>query len=69
MQPRFTDVLESVEGLPADEKEMLVDIVRSRLVEKRREELRYEIDAARREFENGDIKPMTADQVMDEVLK
>lgn len=68
MQIRFTDVLESVENLPAEEKEMLVDIVRHRIVEERRAQLRSEIEDSRSEFENGLCGTMTADEIMNEVL-
>lgn len=68
MQPRFTDVLESVESLPVDEKEMLVDIVRKRMIEQRRVELRSEIESSRHEYESGICETRTADQIMDEVL-
>ena len=68
MQTKFADVLESVENLPAEEKEMLVDIVRNRMVEERRVQLRAEIDSSRHEYESGEGKTVTADEVMDEVL-
>jgi len=36
MQSKFADVLEAVEELPIDEKEMLIDILQNRLIESRR---------------------------------
>ena len=68
MQTRFADVLESVENLPAEEKEMLVSILRKRMIEERRTQLRSEIEDSRSEFENGLSTTMTADEVMNEVL-
>ena len=68
MQPRFTDVLDSVESLSDDEKEMLVDIVRSRMIEHRRVELHSEIEKSRREFESGLCETMSADEIMEDVL-
>lgn len=68
METRFTDVLESVENLPAEEKEMLVDILRNRMIEERRIQLRSEIEDSRSEFENGTCGTMTADEIMNEVL-
>ena len=68
MEPRFTDVLESVESLGTDEKEMLIDIVRSRIVEERRAQLGSEIESSRREFQNGNCKTLTPDEIMNEVL-
>ena len=68
MQNRFTDVLESVESLQAEEKEMLMNILRSRMIEERRTHLRSEIEDARSEFEAGMFSEMTADEIMNEVL-
>lgn len=68
MQSKFADVLEAIEELPLDEREMLIEISQHRLIENRRELLRAEIDEAKREFENGQCKPMAADEIMKEVL-
>jgi hypothetical protein len=68
MQSKFSDVLEAVEELPVDEKEMLVDIVQNRLAENRREQLKSEVESAEGEFEQGLCKPTTVDEFMSEVL-
>lgn len=68
MQPKFVDVLESVEALPTSEREMLVEIVRNRIIEERRSQLRSDIDDSRREFEAGMCREMSPDEIMDEVL-
>ncbi len=68
MQTRFSDVLEAVEELPTDEKEELIRILHKRLVESRRIQLQKEIEDAEREFEQGLCKPVTVDEIMQEVL-
>ena len=68
MQTRFTDVLDSVESLSDDEKEMLVDIVRNRMIEHRRIELGSEVKSSRLEFETGLCETMSADEVMEDIL-
>ena len=68
MQTKFTDVLESVESLPVDEKEMLVDIVRNRLIEERRAQIRSDIENSKRQYESGMCDELTADEIMNEVL-
>jgi hypothetical protein len=68
MQSKFADVLEAVEELPIDEKEMLLDILQNRLIENRRKEIKAEIEESRREFNEGLCKPKTADEIMQEVL-
>lgn len=68
MQPKFIDVLETVEALPTDEKEMLLEIVSNRIGEERREQILHEIESSRTEFENGECEVKTADEIMEEVL-
>ena len=68
MQSKFADVLEAVEELPIDEREMLLDILQKRLIEMQRMILKREIEESRREFEKGLCKPMTTDEIMREVL-
>lgn len=68
MQSKFADVLEAIEQLPIDEWEMLIDILQNRLIENRREILKSEIEQSKREFQAGVCKPMSADEVMREVL-
>jgi hypothetical protein len=67
MQTKFSDVLESVEALPLEEKEMLVEIIRKRMIEERREELRRSIAEAEAEYEEGHCSPMTVDEIMFEI--
>ncbi len=68
MQLRFADVLESVENLPNDEKEMLIDIVRKRMIGERREEMLRDIEEADRDFREGRCKTATVDEIMQEIL-
>ncbi|MBA2493982.1 MAG: hypothetical protein H0V31_04720 [Acidobacteria bacterium] len=68
MQLKFADILEAVEELPLNEKEVLVDILQNRLIEIRRNQLEKDIENAEREFEQGLCKPATVDEIMREVL-
>ena len=68
IQSKFSDVLESVESLRAEDKEMLIDIVRSRMVEERRARIRSEIEESRQEYAAGLCDTMAADRIMKEVL-
>ncbi len=67
MQIRFSDVLESVDALPTEDKEMLIDIIRKRMAEERRDEMRRSIEEANAEFEAGLCKPMTVEEIMAEI--
>jgi hypothetical protein len=68
VQLKFADILEAVEELPLNEKEVLVDVLQNRLIEMRRNQLEKDIENAEREFEQGLCKPATVDEIMREVL-
>ncbi|HLM00760.1 MAG TPA: hypothetical protein VK400_06870 [Pyrinomonadaceae bacterium] len=68
MQSKFSDILEAVEELPIDEKEMLVDIVQNRLREDKRRRIVKSVKEAQREFEKGNLKPSSVDDIMKEIL-
>jgi len=59
----FQGVMEIVEGLPAEEQEMLVEIIRHRLVELKRLELITEVKEARAAYQHGDVKRGDASDV------
>ena len=65
----FQTVLETVEGLTPQEQEMLVEIVRRRLVEQRRAELAEEVAAAREAYQSDDVRRGTVDDLMAELAE
>ncbi len=67
MQTKFSDVVESVDALPPEEKEMLMEIIKKRMIEERREEMRRSIAEAEAEYEAGLCKSMTVDEIMAEI--
>lgn len=60
----FADALETIEQLSLEEQEDLMDTLRHRLAEKRRAELVAEIQLAREEARNGQLKFATPDEIM-----
>ena len=52
----FQEVIEIVEGLPVDEQEMLIEIIRQRLLEIRRKLLVAEVAEAHQAYQSGDIR-------------
>lgn len=64
----FGEVLEVVDKLSLEEKETLIEIVRRRIIERRREELAKEIQDAQEEFRAGHCRPVTPDELMSEIL-
>jgi len=64
----FAEVLEAADELPLDDQETLAEILHRRVVERRRGELASEALEARQEYERGDCRPVTVDDLMSEIL-
>ena len=67
MDVTFQDVLDIVESLPEYQQEDLVDIIRRRLIEQRRERLADSIREAREEYARGEVKKGSVDDLMKEL--
>jgi hypothetical protein len=65
---RFGDVLEAADRLSESEQENLIDVLRKRLVERRRQEIVEDVMESRRELESGKVRVVTPDELMDELL-
>jgi len=65
----FNDALEIVESLPEGQRESLIEIVKNRLVEERRDRLAQNIKEAREEYARGDIRKGTVDDLMRETSR
>jgi len=63
----FQRVLEIIESLPEDQRESLIEIVRHRLIEERRDGLAQSIREAKEEYNRGEIKRGTVDDLMSEL--
>lgn len=64
----FGEILEAAEKLPIADQESLRDILAKRIIERRRDELSREVREARKEYEAGQCKPVTPDELMNELL-
>jgi len=64
----FGEILEAADGLPVEDQETLVTILKNRLQERRRAELVKDIQEAGKEFEKGSCRPVTPDELMREIL-
>ena len=62
----FARVVEDASALPLDQQESLVEILRSRLVEQKREALAVRIQRARDESAQGLDRVVTVDDIMRE---
>jgi hypothetical protein len=58
--------LEIIESLPEEQRESLMDIVKRRLIDERRDRLAQSIKEAREEYKRGKIRKGTVDDLMNE---
>jgi hypothetical protein len=65
---RFGEVLEAADQLSLEEQEDLVEVLRHRVIERRREDLAAEIRQARREFDAGQCELTTPDDLLKKIL-
>jgi len=63
----FQEVLDIIESLPEYQQEDIIEIIRRRLIEQRRELLAENIGGAREEYARGEIKKGTVDDLMREL--
>ncbi len=63
----FQEALEVIESLPEYQQEDLINIIRNRLIELKRQQLAENIREAREEYERGEVKEGTVDDLMKEL--
>jgi len=64
---RFHEVIEAVEALPPNDQELLVEIIRRRLIQQRRAELAADIAEARNAYQRGEVRRGTVADLMEEL--
>jgi hypothetical protein len=64
----FGEVLEAADQLSVDEQMTLIEVLRHRLAERRREFLSREIQQARQEFAEGRCSPVTPQDILKSIL-
>ncbi|MBY0523547.1 MAG: hypothetical protein K2R98_09105 [Gemmataceae bacterium] len=65
----FGEVLEVADCLSSDEQELLIAILRRRLVQGTRQRLAADIKEARKEFVEGRCRPADVQEIMREIAK
>ena len=63
----FQEALDIIESLPEYQQEDLIEIIRYRLIEHRRESLAKNIREAREKYARGEVKRGTVDDLMREL--
>ncbi len=64
----FSDVLDAVVALSPDEQLTLVDIVAHRLAEQGRKQALADVEESQREYAEGRCRPVTVDELRNEIL-
>ena len=65
--PLFEEVLEDIETLSLEDQEILIEILHRRIVERRREEFAQDVQQARQEFQAGQCRPVTPEELLNEI--
>lgn len=60
----FREALELIESLSDEERLALVEIVKRRLVERRRDEIAESVREAREDYARGEVRKGTADDLL-----
>lgn len=64
----YGQVIDSIEALPDEQQESLVELVKRRLAERRRETLIKSVAEARKEFKSGKLRSASPADIMRKVL-
>jgi hypothetical protein len=64
----FAEVLDAVDALSAEDQVTLVDIVSHRLAEEGRKRVVADVRQSRQEYAEGRCRPITVDELRDEML-
>ncbi|XOF34575.1 MAG: hypothetical protein ACL93V_04590 [Candidatus Electrothrix sp. YB6] len=64
----FNKVLDAVEQLPINEQESLIDLIRRRIAEYRRQEIATLVSSAQEEYNTGKLTPESPDDIMQSIL-
>jgi len=64
MKNKLNDTLESFDSLTIEEQEIVIDIERKRLTDKKREMLVKEVREAEAEYKAGELKPESLEEIM-----
>jgi ribosome recycling factor len=65
----FDEALEMIESFPEEQKESLIEIVKRRLTEERRERLAQTVKEVREEYARGEVRRGTVDDLMLEITQ
>jgi len=65
----FDEALDIIESFPEEQRESIVEIVKHRLTEERRERLAQTVKEARQEYARGEVRRGTVDDLIREIIQ
>jgi len=65
----FDEVLDIIESFPEEQRESIVEIVKRRLTEERRERLAQTVKEARQEYARREVRRGTVDDLIREIVE
>jgi len=66
--PSFAEILEAADNLSLDDQMELIEVLRHRVAERRRDLLAEDIQQTRREFEAGQCRPTPPEKILRDLL-
>lgn len=60
----FQELIETVEALPLEDREILVEIINKRIIEQRREELEDDMEESLEAYQKGEVRVGTVDDLL-----
>lgn len=69
MSITFQDAIDAVESLPDYQQEDLIEVVKSRLIEQKRENLAKSIQSARDDLKRGNVQTGTVSDLIEDLSK
>jgi hypothetical protein len=64
---RFQELIETIEALPLDDQELLIEIIHKRLIQQRRAKLAAEVAEAREAYQKGEVRRGTVAELMEDL--
>ena len=64
---KFNEILDQIDNLPYADQEMLIDIVKKKLIENRRDEIADNIKKAHQEYKSGNVVRGSVEDIINEL--
>jgi hypothetical protein len=67
MMTTFNDLIESIESLSDDDQELLIDTIKKRKIDRRRQAIKKDILLGKKDYKDGKVNRGTAEDLMREL--